>query len=275
MYVAHNFVNDTDRNNIIIRKSVNALAEYNVLANSSRANKGHSLFNFHTVGFTAQHNEAYGNIGYDGADRGGFDADYNARDTVYQYNYSHDNMWCIGIMKKWNKTVDIRYNISQNDQHGFCFFGFNTATECEDIRIYNNIYYAGPHITGAQLIAENRTPHNTDFINNIFYYETGGYYGSGVGDGVNTVFSHNAYYGIPAWGSDPSPVTDNPMLVAPGAGAYNIDMSDPGRLSGYHLQSGSPCINAGMTIAGVARDFWGNPVPADSGTDIGPHEIQP
>ncbi len=279
VYIAHNFISNTSRNNMIIRQSLDPLVEYNVLANSSRHNTGHSLFNFHTVGLVAQHNEAYGNTGEGGRDRGGFDADWNSRDTTFQYNYSHDNLWFIGIMKRWNKGVDVRYNISQNDQEGFIFFGFDNDTECEDIRIHNNVYYAGPGITGAQFVAENRKPHNTKFYNNIFYFANGGFYGSGMDSMQNVEFSHNAYFGIPAHPSDANAVTADPMMVAPGTGRMNIDMTDPGRLDGYRLQPGSPCINAGRS-GGTAyrfgdRDFWGNPVPAGGGIDIGVHEFQP
>jgi hypothetical protein len=46
-------------------------------------------------------------------------------------------------------------------------------------------------------------------------------------------------------------------------------------LSGYRLQAGSPCINAGRSITGITRDFWGNPAPAGGTLDIGVHETQP
>ena len=51
-------------------------------------------------------------------DRGGFDADYNCVNTFIQYNYSHDNKWFCGIMKRRNRNVVIRYNVSQNDTRG-------------------------------------------------------------------------------------------------------------------------------------------------------------
>jgi hypothetical protein len=275
VYIAKNFIDDTDRNNMIVRHSLNPLVEYNVLANSSRANTGHSLFNFAAVGLVAQYNEAYGNTGAGGKDRGGFDADWNCRDSVFQYNYSHDNLWFIGIMRRWNKGVDIRYNISQNDQEGFCFFGFNNDTGAEDIRIYNNVYYVGPGITDAQFVAENRTPLNTKFYNNIFYFAGGGSYGSNMQNMQNSELTHNAYFGIPPWPGDANAITADPMLVAPGSGRVNIDMSDPHRLPGYRLQAGSPLIDAGISgpdYPSGSQDFWGNPVPNGAAVDIGAHE---
>lgn len=276
VYIANNFIDDTDRNNMIVRDSRDPLVEYNVLANSSRANTGHSIFNFHTVGFVAQHNEAYGNTGDDGKDRGGFDADYNARNTTYQYNYSHDNMWFIGIMKRWNKGVTIRYNISQNDRDGFCFYGFNNRREVNNVVVHNNVYYLAPRFGRTHFIAEDRSPLNTDFYNNIFYFGDRGFYGGGMNrNNTNTTFSHNAYFGIPVRSGDRNAVTGNPRLVSPGSGGKNVDMTNPNRLSGYRLEANSPCIDAGRTISGVTRDFWGNPVRTGSGTDIGVHEFQP
>ena len=145
--------------------------------------------------------------------------------------------------------------------------------------IHNNVQFVGAHISGSQLAAQNRKPYNTSFYNNIFYYESSGHYGSGVTNGENMVFSHNAYHGIPAWthgpGADAHAVTNDPRFVAPGTGGFKIDMTAPNRLAGYQLQTNSPCINAGLTLLGMDRDFWGAPVPAGSGTDIGLQEVQP
>ena len=104
-------VNFTGRNNIIARVSKDAIYERNTLANSSRYSTGHSIFCFNTDRIKIQFNEAYGNVGEGGIDRGGFDADYNCVNTFIQYNYSHDNLWFCGIMKKRNRNVVIRYNL--------------------------------------------------------------------------------------------------------------------------------------------------------------------
>ena len=143
VYVAGNYIDHTGRNNIIARCSKDAIYEHNTLANSSRYDTGHSIFCFDTDGIKIQYNEAYGNVGTgenkDGhgeRDRGGFDADYNCVNTYIQYNYSHDNMWFCGIMKKPNRNVVIRYNISQNEKEGLYFYGFNSSKDAENIHIY-------------------------------------------------------------------------------------------------------------------------------------------
>ena len=112
LYVAHNWIGNTGRNTVILRDSDYTMCEYNTSCNSSRYSSGHSFFNFRTIGLTFQHNEAYGNTGPGNEpDRGGFDADYNSKGTVIQYNYSHSNNWFCGIMKRGNTDVTIRYGV--------------------------------------------------------------------------------------------------------------------------------------------------------------------
>ena len=170
VYVADNYIDHTGRNSIIARCSKDAIYERNVLANSSRYDTGHSIFCFNTDGIKIQYNEAYGNVGKGGKDRGGFDADYNCVNTYIQYNYSHDNMWFCGIMKRPNRNVIIRYNISQNEKEGIYFYGFNSSKDAENIHIYNNTHYTKKGLK-INVFPEGRTPLNTLFENNIFYFE--------------------------------------------------------------------------------------------------------
>ncbi len=277
VYVAGNFVTDTGRNCVIARVSKDAIYEYNVLANSSRYSTGHSIFNFTTDGIIIQNNEAYGNIGEGGIDRGGFDADWDASNTTFQYNYSHDNHWFMGIMRRYNKGVVIRYNISQNETHGLYFYGFRNANKVEDVHIYNNAHYISADLEHVLFNAEDREMIETTFSNNIFYFEGSGAWGPSATLGKGLKFENNVYFNIPVWpgeGGDPGAVTDDPLFVDPGKGGTRIDMADPDRLSGYRLKPGSPGIDAGVLIEGVSRDFWGNPVPVGKAPDIGVHETR-
>lgn len=278
VYVAHNYVARTGRNGIIGRVSRDAVYEYNTLAETSRFSTGHSMYNFETSGFLAQHNEAFGNLGGGSVDRGGFDADYYSENTTFQYNYSHGNRWFMGIMCRYNKGITIRYNISQDETDGIYWYGFDDESLLEDVVVHNNVHYTSPGLSGVEFIAGNRRARNTAFYNNIFHFAGGGSYGSLAGSGAGVSFSHNAFFNIPVWpygGGDANAITADPRFVSPGTGGSGIDMSDPNRLSGYRLQSNSPCINAGRSINGVTRDFWGNPAPAGGTLDIGAHESQP
>ena len=71
------------------------------------------------------------NVGEGGIDRGGFDVDYNCVNTFIKYNYIHDNLWFCGIMKKRNRNVVIRYNLSQNDKEGIYFYGFENEKKAK------------------------------------------------------------------------------------------------------------------------------------------------
>ena len=268
VYVAGNFIDKTGRNNIIARVSKDAVYEYNTLANSSRYDTGHSIFCFHTNGIRIQHNEAYGNLGEEGQDRGGYDADYNCTNTFIQYNYSHDNMWFCGIMKRRNRNVVIRYNVSQNDRKGIYFYGFERNREAQNVQIYNNTHYIRKGLN-VSVFPEGRTPINSLFQNNIFCFEGRGTWGDNAA-GVNTFFRNNVYFNISVHPSEARPIVDDPLFVQPGLAGTDIDLRTMVSLGGYRLKSTSPCIDAGVPIAipGGVRDLFGSEVKEES-PDIG------
>ena len=238
VYVADNHVDRTGRNGIIARVSKDAIYERNTLANNSRFSTGHSMFNFNTDGIKVQYNEAYGNVGEGGKDRGGFDADYNSIDTHIQYNYSHDNLWFCGIMKKPNHRVIIRHNVSQNDREGIYFFGFEHKKQASNIQIYNNTHFVRKGLN-VIVFAENRTPLNTTLKRNIFFFEGKGRWGRNA-RGINTRFNNNVYCNIPPHPSDNQARTEDPLFVNPGKAASNIDLKTMQALSGYRLHPDSP-----------------------------------
>ena len=246
VYVADNYVNRTGRNCIIARASKDAIYERNTLANSSRYDTGHSIFCFATDGIKIQYNEAYGNVGDGGMDRGGFDADFDCVNTFIQYNYSHDNLWFCGIMKRPNRHVVIRYNLSVNDRQGIYFYGFDTETDARDIHIYNNTHFVGKKYR-ASVFPEGRTPVNSKFENNIFCFEGEGEWGvKKSGPGVN--FKNNLYFGITPHPDDDSPQTIDPKFYSPGKTPQDIDLVQMKELLGYQLQENSAAVKAGSEI---------------------------
>lgn len=277
VYVAGNKVDTTGRNNIIARASKDAVYEHNILANSSRHDTGHSIFCFNTEGIKIQYNEAYGNVGdvknLDGhgeSDRGGFDADYNCINTFIQYNYSHDNLWFCGIMKRPTRNVVIRYNISQNDKKGIYFYGFDRNKEAENVHIYNNTHYIGKGLN-VEVFAEGRTPINTLFENNIFYFEEKGEWGPKA-KGINTKFRNNLYFNIEPHPSESQPIQGDPRFVRPGIVGSDIDLKTMAKLNGYRVRAGSPCIDAGVPIRdNGGLDLLTKEVSSDN-TDLGAFE---
>ena len=269
--VEGNIVGPTGRNNMIIRVSDDAIVQHNRLIDSSIHDKGHSVFNFNTIGIKVQYNEAYGNVGAPSqADRGGFDADYNARNTYYQYNYSHDNNWGFGIMKRAiNENVVIRYNITENDRLAIYFYGFESDRGLARADIYNNTHYVSASLNVA--VFKDRTAFNSHFRNNIFYFAGSGTWGARQPS--NSTFENNLFHNIMPRGT--SNVVADPQLVAPGTGGKDIDWSTyPNILLGYQLQPTSPAIDAGQAMANNGgKDFWGNPL-YNGAPDIGAHEFR-
>ncbi len=247
VYVAGNYIDHTGRNNIIARCSKDAIYEHNILANSSRYDTGHSIFCFKTDGIKIQYNEAYGNVGDGGKDRGGFDADYNCINTYIQYNYSHDNMWFCGIMKRPNRNIVIRYNITQNEKQGIYFYGFDSAKELENLHVYNNTHYTKKGLE-VSVFPEGRKPLNSLFENNIFYFEGEGKWGKAVEKAVNTKFNNNLYFGIEPHSSDQNAITADPKFRSGGRAGTNIDLKTMKDLLGYRLRSGSPGLGAGAML---------------------------
>ena len=234
-----------------------------------------------------QYNEVSGIKGT--KDGQGFDSDYNCRNSVFQYNYSHDNDGGFMLICTQPVTADyigtigtiIRYNISQNDMDRT----FYITGETRDTYIYNNVIYVKEGIDIPLVLFNNwggKYPINTYFYNNIFYTEGKFHYAyaskrlpegrhehsPGFAESTNVVFSNNVYYGNhikPP--KDANAITVDPMLVSPGGGGDGLNSLD-----GYKLKAGSPCIDAGKSIAesGVL-DFWGNKIKAVN-PSIGVHE---
>ncbi|MGV3640573.1 MAG: hypothetical protein ACO1NZ_08655, partial [Adhaeribacter sp.] len=206
----------------------------------------------------------------------GFDSDWNCRNSVFQYNYSHDNdggfmLVCSPTENNGvgNRNTIIRYNISQNDGKrikweaaGFSPV-FHITGPVKNARIYNNIIYIDRQRhpkEDTHLITFDTWggawPDSTFFTNNIFYAaDTASY---AYGKSTNHFFSHNLYAGkLVNQPPDAHALYGDPGFVKGGAGRDGIQT-----LQGYQLKSSSPCLDKGKKIAGIMQDFFGNPIPA-------------
>ncbi len=218
----------------------------------------------------------------------GFDSDSNSRDTVFQYNYSHDNEGGFMLIcddGNWrapesagNVGTIIRYNISQNDRERT----FHISGPIKNVKIYNNAFYVrkGLDIDVFLFTGWHGWSDGVDVYNNIFYLQGTGRYSHGVsrnqdgtynvepefGESKNNVFRCNVYYGHhqdPP--HDPRAITADPQLAAPGTGKTGLDS-----LEGYKLEDGSPCVGAGIPVKNNGgRDFWGNKIPQGKNPDVG------
>jgi len=250
-----------------------ALVEYNVVRGCGTRcrDAAGGIWPWSCDNTVVQFNEVSGSMApHDGE---AFDSDWNCRNSVFQYNYSHDNPGGFINICNLSTTVMptsignvgtvIRYNISQNDGSEI----FKICGLVKDTHIYNNTVYVGPDMD-VHLIRnwnwEGR-PEKVWFRNNIFYVDgKAGYFYDGNEE--KHIFENNVFYGNhvepPA---DPRAITADPMLVDPGSGGTGLDS-----LHGYALDDESPCIRAAMPLPNNGgRDFWGTPVPAKHSPDVG------
>jgi len=116
----------------------------------------------------------------------------------------------------------------------------------QNIHIYNNTQCVSRDLD-VSIFPKGRTPINSRFENNIFYFEGAGKWGEHA-NGINTTFRNNLYFGVMPHESDPSPVTADPNFCQPGTAGVDIDLGTMEALGGYRLTPASPCLGAGIII---------------------------
>ncbi|HPS54048.1 MAG TPA: ADP-ribosylglycohydrolase family protein [Sedimentisphaerales bacterium] len=202
-----------------------------------------------------------------------FDSDYNCKNGIFQYNYSHDNDG--GFMRicnggdepiRGNVNTIVRYNVSINDGDGIIDFW----DRVDDVQFYNNLIYVGPGRDEIMFKTSGR-PIGLGgkhwFFNNIFYVEGAARYV--MTDAAENVFKNNVFYGNhinPPSGENN--ITVDPKLVGPLEYAMGFDS-----INGFKLSDDSPCIGNGIPVmVNGDRDFWGNKLDIAGKTDIGPFQ---
>lgn len=132
-----------------------------------------------------QHNESYRNRTNGTADGGGYDLDQNTRNSIVQYNYSHDNDGPGFLLSHSPNNTNhrgntVRYNISQNDGRknaagAIVIWGRTIGAE-----IYNNSVYLKPSASGAShavhvhnVTIPTQDVRNVHIRNNAFFADSG------------------------------------------------------------------------------------------------------
>jgi len=134
----------------------------------------------------------------------GFDSDYNSRNTLLEFNLSHDNqggflLICTPGDRKseencGNRGTVVRYNISRHDQAR----SFHFAGAPEQTRIYQNAIYVAPKAEVQLLLFSDWSgwANGVEVRNNLFLSEGIARYGHQVSRSYRT-----GAYGIgPGWG---------------------------------------------------------------------------
>lgn len=257
--VRGNRISDITRNAIIVGSADGPLLEYNVMGpNIATETTGNTLYTYATDDAVVQYNEAFGNHGPpEDIDHGGFDADYGSRNTVFRYNYSHDNNFAFAIMRKYLNGTRIHHNISVNERFGFIHYGFGDAHAITDLVISNNTFWSSnPDMNFFMNFNGEREAIDTTLTDNIFVFASeGANWGSVPIAERGMVFENNVVVGL----EDPEYIqlSAEPLLVAPGEEPTEIDMRDPESLGGYRLCKDSPAIGIGKEGDNAAAlDFW-------------------
>lgn len=288
--IRKNVLDDIGGDGIVPVATDGALVEYNVVSRANQRSQGYNvgIWPWSADNTTVQFNEVYGTHGQ--RDGEGFDSDWNSRNTIIQYNYSHDNDGGFVLICNegghdpaeniGNIGTIVRYNISQNDHTR----GITVTGPVTNATMYNNTIYVGENENVSLLLQADWGGWGTGtyLYNNIFYVEGTAQFAHGVsrtgvgayatapgfGGSKDTVFDSNIYFGKIKAAQEPHGNTSDPMFVSPGTAGIGRDS-----VSGYRLRPGSPAIDSGRAIPNSGgMDFSGSHVPSCGGVDRGAME---
>jgi len=281
MVIRNNKFEKTGANALIVRVAVAPLVEYNLFTRCAVKGSGNASFPFNCDDAVFQHNEACFTVfnteadSWDGkrdADAAGFDSDWNCKNTVIQYNYSHHNGYggllvCLDGSNKngFNDGTIVRYNIlEENGHHGIRISGTPTRTS-----VYNNLVYTGSEQDSVMTVFHKSWggwSKSALYQNNIFVARGNGCrFEPGKSSGnrfVSNLYS-GTFSGMPA---DSLRKSGDPGFVC-----EDGDLG-PNPWMRFMLEKGSPAINSALRIAGSGeKDFTGKPL--DNQPDTGPLEF--
>jgi hypothetical protein len=290
--IRNNILDDIGGDGIVPVATDGALVEYNVVSRANQRSEGFNvgIWPWSADNTTVQFNEVYRTHGR--RDGEGFDSDWNSRNTVIQYNYSHDNDGGFVLIcnegghdpkdNVGNIGTIVRYNVSQNDHTR----GINVAGPVINASIYNNTIYVGKneHVDVLLQADWKGWADGTYLYNNIFYVDGSAQFSHGIsrnpegaymtapgfGSSTNNVFDSNVYYGHLKPVDDSHALASDPLLISPGVAGVGRQT-----VLGYRLRAGSPALNSGKVIAHSERDFLGTPVPSCGGVDRGAFQSDP
>ncbi len=224
VYIGHNLIEGVPGDGIVPIGCDGAIVEYNIMRDcpailtQKEATAG--IWPWSCDNTLIQFNEVSGhNSKWDGQ---GFDSDYNCRNTIIQYNYSHDNAGGFLLVcndgntygKYWNrgtKSSVIRYNISVNDgtrsfpvePQGWLSAVFHLMGPIENTMIYNNLIIQSDKENDSidnRIVVEDywgpQLTHNTQFQRNIFYNRADRSAGFDLKRETEFSFLNNIYIGV-------------------------------------------------------------------------------
>lgn len=174
--IAHNSLDDVGGDGIVAWACDGLRVEFNVASRCNQRSQGFNagVWSWSCDNSVFRYNEAYLTRGT--RDGEGFDSDYNSRNALFEYNYSHDNeggfmLVCNDGRHKspinaGNAGTIVRHNLSQDDAvRAFHLSGPLTRT-----RIYGNEVYngTGKEVNLVQISDWEGWPEDTEIARNRF-----------------------------------------------------------------------------------------------------------
>lgn len=241
--IRDNLVEDIGGDGIVPWATDGVIVEHNIARNCNRRagsyNAGiwpwsadNSLFQLNEASFTRTT-----------LDGEGFDSDFNSINTLFQYNYSHDNEGGFMLIctpgnrdpaqNLGNIGTVVRHNISRNDRARI--FHLSAA---ENTLVEDNAIYVGPDLDVQMLIVTNW---------------------EGWADGAR--FRHNTFYvqGTARYGHDVGRTEAGTYQIAAGWGPARDIVFDGNRYIGRHIDRPEDATGVTAESATVPRLEWNGP----------------
>ena len=280
-FTKFSYANVVIENNEVCYIGKNAIFARNLMGGSIKGNvvyetaikcvSGNAICTSFVYGTVVEYNEGYFNRAKaraDGKLQDGcmLDADLQSRDTVWQYNYSHDNAFGLFLnCTSYNDSgvedvVTVRYNLSVHDygNKGIIYINF----PAKNVKVYNNTFVVSKQTS--PIILKSNENRNFEFYNNIIYnlspnakFE--------IADTINASVRNNLVYSagngsisdLAAFKNlNKNGIYEDPKF----ASAYYDSTERAGFASAerFKLKSTSPAYGKACSSENV-KDFFGNP----------------
>lgn len=220
--IQDNYVADVSGDGIVPWATDGAVVEHNIVrdCNQSSGVYNAGIWPWSTDNTLIRWNEAF--LTHTTRDGQGFDSDFNSRNSVFEFNYSHDNdggfiLICSPGDADPSKNIGntgtvVRYNISRNDHSRLV----NLSGEVKQTLFERNAIYIAPEDDVQLLVSDwNGWPSGATFRGNSFYIQGNVHFGhalsrkddgsyliaSGWKPATSIVFEGNEYFG--SWADPP------------------------------------------------------------------------
>ncbi|NQU88139.1 MAG: hypothetical protein HQ541_20525 [Mariniphaga sp.] len=262
--VRNNFFERTGGTGCIFRMAKNGLVEKNTFDHCSIKGSGMGIFNFNTDNAIIQYNECrYTKYNVGDIDFGGLDSDFQTKNTIIQYNYSHNNDGGFLITggpgdKHFNDSTIVRYNVFLNNgrvnydpKQNRIDNVLRISGGATNTFIHNNIFYIGEEISKRAIFYHKlwgkRYSDQVTYFNNVIINKGSGNYVE-LTKSTNNVFTNNAYDGnsINMLPNQQNAIHKNLQSYWQGEDNFRIDKN-------------SPLIGAGINLIEMPKlDYYGN-----------------